>query len=99
MKVKFALSAREQFLEALMYIAAENPAGARRVRVQVEKALTRLCRFPNVGRRIPEFPELPHRELIVASYRIFYRVEGKVIWIVAVWHGTQDVKPPARTKG
>ena len=84
MKIKFAPSARGQLLTAIAHIASENPAAARRVRARVEKALNRLCRFPNVGRRIPEFPERPHRELIVSPYRIFYRANGKTIWVVAV---------------
>lgn len=44
---------------------------------------------PESGRRIPEFPELPHREVIVKPYRFFYRVEKDVAWVVAVWHGAQ----------
>jgi plasmid stabilization system protein ParE len=99
MKIKFAPSARQQFLSAIAYIAADSPGAARRVRVRVEKALHRLSRFPNVGRRIPEFPELPHRELIVPPYRIFYRIAGKVIWVVAMWHGAQDPKAPAGSEG
>jgi putative ABC transport system substrate-binding protein len=31
--------------------------------------LKRLERFPNSGRHLPEFPELPHREVIVWPYR------------------------------
>ncbi len=92
MKIKFTPSAREQFLSALEYIAAENPAAARRVRDRVEKGLMRLAKFPNSGRRIPEFPELTHRELVVTPYRIFYRVENKVLWVVALWHGAQNPK-------
>jgi plasmid stabilization system protein ParE len=99
MKVKFTPSAREQFLSALTYVAAENPAAARRVRGRVEKGLTRLAKFPNSGRRIPEFPELAHRELVVAPYRIFYRVDNKVLWVVALWHGAQNPKRPSREGG
>jgi len=51
--------------------------------------LRRLEKFPESGRVILEFPELPHRELIVAPYRFFYRVKGKTVWVVAVWHGAQ----------
>jgi plasmid stabilization system protein ParE len=40
---------------------------------------------------IPEFPELPHREVIVSPYRFFYRVEGKTVWIVTVFQGAQEV--------
>ena len=99
MKVKFTPSAREQFLSALAYIAAENPAAARRARDRVEKGLTRLAKFPNSGRRIPEFPELAHRELVVSPYRIFYRVDRKVLWVVALWHGARNPKRPSREGG
>jgi toxin ParE1/3/4 len=99
MKVKFTPSAREQFLSALAYIAAENPAAARRVRDRVEKGITRLAKFPKSGKRILEFPELAHRELVVTPYRIFYRVENKVLWVVALWHGAQNPKGPPSTGG
>ncbi len=84
MKIRFTPSARGQFLSSLEYIAAENPAAARRVRDRVEKALTRLAKYPNLGRRIPEFPELAHRELVVSPYRLFYRVVNKELWGVAI---------------
>ena len=99
MKVRFTPSAREHFLSALAYIAADNPAAARRVRDCVEKGLARLAKFPNSGKRIPEFPELVQRELVVTPYRIFYRVENKVLWVVALWHGAQNPKRPSSTGG
>src|SRR4051812_17034588 len=99
MKIKFTPSARGQFLDAIEYITQDNPLAAQRVRVRVEKALTRLLTFPTAGRRIPEFPELPHRELVVDPYRIFYRVEAKVIWIVAVWHTAQNPRMPEGKSG
>lgn len=89
MKIKFTPSAREQFLAGLNYIRQDNPRAARELRKRAEKSLTRLKQFPKSGRQIPEFPELPYREVIVPPYRFFYRVEDKVVWIVAVWHGAQ----------
>lgn len=62
---------------------------ASKFRQTCEHALRRLEEFPESGRKIPEFPELPHRELIVPPYRFFYRVAGDVVWVVAVWHGAQ----------
>jgi toxin ParE1/3/4 len=88
-KVRFTPSARSQFLEGLLYIARDKPSAARRLRVRAESALRRLERFPNSGRRIQEFPELPHREVVLHPFRFFYRVEKKTVWIVAVWHSSQ----------
>ena len=89
MKVQFTLSAKVQFLSALNYIRQDNPPAALRFRKRAEAVLRRLEKFPESGRIVPEFPDLPYRELIIAPYRFFYRVEGKIIWIVAVWHGAQ----------
>ena len=89
MKVRFTPTGRSQFLGVLSYIQRENPQAAVDFRRRAEKVLRRLERFPTSGRIIPEFPELPYREVIVAPYRFFYRVEGKIVWVVAVWHGAQ----------
>jgi len=87
--IRFTPSARRQFLEGLEYIRQENPTAARQLRTKAEAALSRLGEFPEPGRTIPEFPELPHREVIVPPYRFFYRVVGKTVWVVAVWHSAQ----------
>ena len=89
MTVQFTPSARAQFLSLLAYIRQDDPAAALRFRRKAESALRRLERFPDSGRAIPEFPELPYREVIVTPYRFFYRTEGRMVWIVAVWHGAQ----------
>lgn len=96
MKVQFTPSARRQFLAALQYIRRDNPLAAQNFRKRVEQQLRRLGRFPGSGRVVPEFPDLPFRELIVSPHRFFYRVEDRKIWIVAVWHGAQLPDAPAR---
>lgn len=94
MKVRFTPSARRQFLEGLAYIRQDSPAAARRLRHRAEVSLLRLAEFPDSGRVIPEFPGLPHRELIVRPFRFFYRVAGGTVWIVAVWHSAQLPQDP-----
>jgi toxin ParE1/3/4 len=94
-RVRFTPSAREGFLEGLAYIHRDNPAAARRLRDRAERALRRLERFPDSGRKLPEFPDLPHREVVVRPYRFFYRVHGRTVWIVAVWHGARQAQEPS----
>lgn len=93
MKVKFTPSARQQFLDGITYIQRDKPSAARNFRQRTERVLQRLEDYPLSGRLIPEFPELPHREVIISPYRFFYRVEKKTVWIVAVWHSAQDLDP------
>lgn len=99
MKIRFTPSARIQFLSALAYIRRDKPDAALRFRRRAETVLTRLVKFPESGRVIPEFPELPQRDVVVAPYRFFYRVKGKVVWIVGVWHGAQIPNVPEDIEG
>ena len=94
MRVRFTPSGRAQFLAVLSYIHREDPEAARRLRRRAERILRRLESFPHSGRRLPEFPDLPHREVIVRPYRFFYRVVGRSVWVVAVWHSAQLPGPP-----
>ena len=89
MDIRFTRTARSQFNSALRFIARDNPAAARNFRDKAEKSLERLRDYPDSGRVLPEFPNIPYREIIVSPYRFFYRVSGKTVWIVAVWHGAQ----------
>jgi toxin ParE1/3/4 len=93
-RVRFTPSGRAQFLAAVTYIRADNPDAARRFRHRAEQILRRLERFPNSGRKVPEFPDLPYREVIVKPYRFFYRPLDGTAWIIAVWHGAQRPERP-----
>lgn len=94
MKVRFTPAGRTQFLGAVSHIRQDNRDAAKRFRKRAETVLRRLERFPLSGRAIPEFPTLPHREVIVAPYRFFYRIVGRIAWVVGVWHGAQIPEPP-----
>jgi plasmid stabilization system protein ParE len=72
-RVRFTPSARAQFLAVISYIHRENPEAAHRFRQRAERVLRRLERFPRSGHHLHEFPDLPHREVIVRPYRFFYR--------------------------
>jgi len=96
LKVRFSPSARAQFLAGLAYIVSDKPGAARKLKARAQKILLRLKRFPDSGRKIPEFSQLVHREVVVPPYRFFYRLDGDTIWIVAVWHGAQIPRSPSQ---
>lgn len=98
LKIRFTPSARAQFLSAIEYIQRDKPSAAAGFRDRAEKLLRRLETLPESGRVIPEFPELPYREVIVPPYRFFYKIKGDVVWIIAVWHGAQLPKEPELSK-
>jgi len=93
-KVRFTPSARAQFLSAFAYVRRDKPSATNSLRKHSETVLRRLEDFPESGRIIPEFPELPYREVIISPYRFIYKIKGDVVWIVAVWHVAQLPKQP-----
>lgn len=80
--VRFTEPARAQFLAAVAYIRADRPAAAWASRHRVNDALARLVDYPDSGRIVPEFSELRFREVIVDSYRFFYRPKDDTVWVV-----------------
>jgi len=88
-KLRFTPSGRVQFLQAVSSILQDNHQAALQFRKKADRALRRLAKYSESGRRIPEFPDLPFRELVVPAYRFFYRRDDKIIWIIACWHGAQ----------
>lgn len=94
MTVRLTPPARAQLLAAVAYIKADRPQAARDFADSVGASLRRLADFPESGRVIPEFAGLGYREVLVDSYRLFYRVRGEVLWVVGVWHDAQmPVRP------
>ena len=83
-----------KIIGAAMAILRENPAAALSFRKKAERTLRRLVRFPQSARLIPEFPDLPFRELVVPPYRFFCRPQAKTAWVVAVWHDAQLPEEP-----
>ena len=89
MRVRFTPPADRQYLGALRYLLERNPSAAAGLQRRAEAAVSQLGQYPESGHIIPEFPDLPHRELPVEPYRFFHRVVGDTVWIVAVWHSRQ----------
>ncbi len=69
------------------YIAADSPAYAGIVLKSIVNQTRILARFPQAGRKVPEFDDDNIRELVVYSYRIIYQLQGDEVLIVAVIHG------------
>jgi toxin ParE1/3/4 len=93
-KLRFTPSAKTELLSAAKYINNDNPDAAINFLKKTDELLKRLEKHPLSGRIIPEYPELPYRELLVLPYRFFYSVQNQTIWIVAVWHTAQLPKEP-----
>ena len=70
--------------EIAEYIALDNPLAASRYVQRVFDRVERLEAQPKSGKRPPELPRSPYREVAVPPCRVFYRVEGDAVYIVYV---------------
>lgn len=78
MRVRFTPPARRELLEALELIARDSPVAADAVLQRSVAGLAQLRDFPESGRVVPEFPDLPYREVLVDPYRFFYHERCRV---------------------
>lgn len=93
LNLRWADRALDELGEIGAYIALDNPEAARQVVQRVFACVERLEAFPRSGKRIPECPTLPHRELVVRPCRVFYRTEGTTLWIVHVIRSERILRP------
>jgi plasmid stabilization system protein ParE len=91
MKIDFTPTARARLREITRYLAAVNPLAAQKLLSGMDRAVGRLARFPRLGHGVPEFADLPIRQVIVHPYRLFFVLDDarKTVWVVDVWHGAQ----------
>lgn len=94
MRVVWLPAARQDRLEVLNFIEAENPSAAAKMDELFEAAVARLGNFPHLGRpgKIVGTRELiPHE-----SYRIVYEIEAETVWVIALVHTSRQWPPPAK---
>lgn len=93
--VQWTETAENDLLSIVAYIAGENPRQAYAVFDEIRKRASRLTSFPDGGRTVPELLDQGitlYRELIVAPWRIIYRVSEGKIYVLAVLDSRQNVE-------
>ena len=82
-----------QDLDAIAdYIALDKPDAAKKFVRRVFAKVEKLRTFPRIGSVPLEISDLPYRQLIVPPCRIFYRIEGKRVYIVHVMRSEQMLR-------
>jgi len=73
------------------YIANDSPVYACLTSESIIGSVERLQQFPESGRSLPEFPELPYKEVIIGNYRTIYKYDSGTneVKIVTVVHGSR----------
>jgi toxin ParE1/3/4 len=59
---------------------------------RIIRAVESLSHFPRLGRVVPEVKRQEIREIIYSHYRIIYRLDKEILYILAIIHATRDIK-------
>jgi len=77
------------------YIAADSPSNAFKIFSELKQKVSRLYRFPDRGRIVPELQDqgiILYRELVVPPWRIVYRISEKTVYVLSVFDSRQNVE-------
>lgn len=89
MKIQWSPLAVERIGEISDYIAQDSPMAVERWVLSIFDRIEQIKDFSKNGRAVPEINRKDIRELILAIYRIIYRIEPKTIPILTVRHCRQ----------
>ena len=77
-------------LESLLsYIAKESPVTARRFAQKIIQRIDLLAKQPFLGSYIAEDDTRTYRQIIQGNYRVLYRTDGEMIFVVAIHHAAR----------
>jgi len=94
-KVHWAGIAEEDLKNIILYIAEDSPTNARAIFNTVKEKASSLTQLPERGRIVPEIQEQGlslYRELIIAPWRLIYRISDKKIYVLSVLDSRQNVE-------
>ncbi len=90
-QIIWSLQARDDLLEIVSFIAADNPIVAESFGYRLMSKVDLLATFPLLGRAVPEENDENIRELILRPYRIIYQVlpTQQLVAVARIWHGAR----------
>jgi len=93
--VEFAVVAQRDLQVIIELMATEDPVVAGQVLDRIESRCADLKKMPQRGRVVPElaaFEIYTYRELVVAPWRVVYRISGNGVYVLAVLDGRRNVE-------
>jgi toxin ParE1/3/4 len=94
-QVLWTHTAQQDLTEIIEYIAPDSVGTALDILHKLEIKAALLITLPNRGRVVPELLHTgisQYRELIIAPWRIIYRVESRQVLIMAVLDSRRDLQ-------
>ena len=93
--VQWAEVAKNDLKEIINYIAVDSPENAMKILKKIKQKAASLYTFPERGRIVPELQDqgiFIYRELIIAPWRMIYRISGAKVYVLSVLDARQNVE-------
>jgi toxin ParE1/3/4 len=94
-KVEWAVVAESDLKQIVDYLASNKSAAALQIFKKIRQRASDLYLFPERGRIVPELQAQGiniYRELIVAPWRIIYRITDGIVFVLSVIDSRQNVE-------
>ena len=94
-RLLWASVAADDFREIVEHLESQSPSAATTFVDRIDPTMKRLRSHPRMGRVVPELRRqniTRYREVIVAPWRVFYRIESDTIYIVSLIEGRRNVE-------
>ena len=91
----WSATAAKDLAGLIEYIASDNPTIACEKFLEIKKRTQNLYTFPERGRIVPELQEqgiAQYRELVIAPWRIIYRISRNNVYVLSVLDSRQNVE-------
>ena len=91
----WAAVAQHDLKQIIDYIAIDSPGNASRILQKIKQKVSDFYVMPDRGRIIPELKEQgihTYRELIIASWRVIYRISDTTVFVLSVIDSRRNVE-------
>lgn len=99
MKIRLSKLALSDLSNIKNYIKKDSSHYAKVFIQKILSSIKILKDFPEIVRVVPEYNIETVREIFIKSYRIIYRLENDIIFIVTVIHGSRLLKKLLKIPG
>lgn len=93
--ILWAAVAEKDLLGIVDFIADDDPGAALKILNKIKAGTARLDHSPRRGRIVPELLKQGisrYREIVIKPWRVIYRIEEKMVYVVSVIDGRRNVE-------
>ena len=88
-RIEWSAAARQDLRDIRAHIARDSAQYARRFVDRIKAAVQGTQRFPAAAARVPDWDREDVREIFVGQYRILFRFDEDVVYVLAVIHAAR----------